>query len=76
MEETIIKIIKQIDGKKNKSKIIRGINKSFSYSFKMFKELEDKQIIKKQKDGRQVFCILTDKGIKIRNLLIELEKLW
>lgn len=68
-------------------KIIIAINKStymtrisrrtkivYSHATRVIKKLEDKNIVTITKQGRRSFAELTEKGKKIRELLIELQK--
>ena len=68
-------------------KIIIAINKStymtrisrrtkivYSHVTRVIKKLEDKNIVTITKQGRRSFAELTEKGKKIRELLIELQK--
>ena len=57
------------------SKIARKTNGMYSHIAKIIKALEEKEILTRKKEGRKVYIKLTKKGEKIKELLIELEKL-
>lgn len=57
------------------NKISRKISTTYSHVVGTLNELEKKGLISKKKDGRKVYIKLTDKGQKLKELLIKMELL-
>jgi len=71
---TMERIIISIDSQTNyAAKVAKEINSSHTDVTKIIIELEKSKIVDRNKDGRIIYLALTEKGLRLQNLLKELK---
>lgn len=69
------RILISVEGKINKSRVAKVTDTTFSNTSKLLKKMEGRGLLEQNLDGRSKFITLTTKGIKVKELFLEFDRI-